>query len=151
MDAEYVRSLLPWRHPFHMIDRLLECVPHETITTIKQVTGDDAMRLGPATEAQPLPSALILEGMGQSASLLYQLSYGRLQRSRVPLLGFLKATLHGPARPGDAITYVVRAVKMTSTMGLFEATANVGGAPIAEAELALGVTVAQPQTAGERS
>src|SRR5712691_9746984 len=134
MDAEYVRSILPWREPFRMIDRLVECLPHEAITTLKEVTGNDAMS-GPAVPGGGVfPSSLVLEGMGQSASLLHQLSYGRLASSAIPLLGDMKATHHDVARPGDALTFVVRAVKMTRTMGLFEATASVGGRPIAEAE-----------------
>lgn len=139
MDAEYVRSMLPWRQPFQMIDRLVECFPHETITTLKEVSGNDAMRLEGSPGPVSFPAALVLEGMGQSASLLYQLSYGRMTPSKVPLLGYMKATHHGSARPGEAITFVVRAVKMTTTMGLFEATASVQGRAIAQAEFAMGV------------
>src|SRR5206468_6551824 len=141
---------------FVMIDRLVKCVPHETITTMKIVSIGDAVgaaategagipehgaapalavRIGPRAGApEPtFPSAMVLEGMGQSASLLYQLSYGRMAPADVPLLGWLKATFHAHARPGDAVTYEVRAVKMTPTMGLFEARASVGAASIAEA------------------
>ena len=46
------------------------------------------------------------------------------------------------AAPGDTITYAVRAVKMTSTHGLFEGAARVDGRSIVEAELALAVVPA---------
>lgn len=144
MDAEYVRSMLPWRQPFQMIDRLVECFPHERITTLKEVSGNDAMRSEGSQGAGSFPSAMVLEGMGQSASLLYQLSYGRMTSTKVPLLGYMKATHHGTAQAGEAITFVVRAVKMTTTMGLFEASATVQGRAIADAEFAMGVAQGEP-------
>lgn len=201
MEPDPVQSLLPWGHPFRMIDRLIECVPHERILTLKLVTvndvalagvpgiartehclsdsaatsgmgeagvgeagtikQDDAGRVTPHPSAgihrQPnasardsgsvdgnsggaLPSAMVLEGIGQSASLLYQLSYGRVLGAEVPLLGFLKAACGSQARSGDSIIFTVRAVKMTPTMGLFEGTAEVDGARIARAEFALGIS-----------
>jgi len=134
MDAEALRSLLPWRQPFLMVDRMKECVPHERIVTLKNVTCDDA--IAPGSE---LPGTMVLEGMSQSAALLFQLSFGAIAPGRVPLLGSLKATWHAPARAGDVILFAVRAIKMTSTMGIFTGSALVEGSPIAEAELAFAV------------
>lgn len=140
MGSDPVESLLPWRHPFRMVDRVMECVPHEKIVTSKLVSAGDAGALVPAVGEAMLPTVMVLEGMGQSASLLHQLSYGRLAGQELPMLGFLKASTFSSAHVGDAIEFTVSAVKMTRTMGLFEAIARVGEKAIAEAELALGVS-----------
>ena len=140
MDSDGPESLLPWRLPFRMVDRLLACEPHRRIDTLKRVTAGDAMGSARNERNQVLPEAMVLEGMGQSASLLHQMTYGKLAPTSLPMLGFVKAKHLSPARPGDTVEFTVRAVKMTPTMGLFEASARVDGAQIAEAEFALGVS-----------
>jgi len=123
-----IHAILPWRHPFRMVDTLTECVPHERILTRKRVTS------GEPTGARSFPSTLVLEGLSQSAALLFRLSYGADALGGTPLLGHLSASLEGGALPGDTIEYDVRAVKMTSKHGLFTGTASVNGAAIARAE-----------------
>jgi hypothetical protein len=80
---------------------------------------------------------LLLEGLSQSAALLFRLSYD-VSTNELPLLGFLKASLaEQGARSGDRVTFDVRSVKMTRSGGIFEGLAKIeGGATIAEAELA---------------
>ncbi len=139
MTANELRALLPWTHPFLMLDGMLECVPHERVVTLKRVTSDDAMAEGGDWEGLHFPTSLVLEGMSQSAALLFRLSYGPDALAGAPLLGHLNATLSGAPSPGDTIEYTVRAVKMTSRSGIFAGTARVDGAEIATAELAFGV------------
>jgi len=153
MPPDSLTDLLPWRHPFLLIDRLIECVPHRSITTIKQVSGNDilAHAHGPGPNPGPgpclWPGLLVLEGLNQTAALLVRLTYGPIDAARRPLVGRLRARFPGSAAPGDTITYSVRAVKMTSTHGLFEGAAQVGGKRIVEAELALAVVRADGGTA----
>jgi len=129
-------ALLPWRRPFLMIDRMVECVAGERITTRKNVTSGDPC-VGGAGEGTPtFPAVLLLEGMGQTAALLYRLSYPEESGRPLPLLGFLQASLIGSAGPGDAVQFDVRSVKMTRSGGVFEARASVSGELVAEAELA---------------
>jgi 3-hydroxyacyl-[acyl-carrier-protein] dehydratase len=128
-----------------MVDRVVECVPHRRIVTCKNVTSGDAMGVGDVRGSE-LPGVMIVEGMSQSAALLFQRTYGAASPERVPLLGTLKASWQRPARPGDVLTFTIEALKMTSRMGIFRGVARVDGAPIASAEL--GFAVSQP--AGSR-
>ena len=131
---------LPWKQPFLMVDRVVACVPHRSIVTSKHVTCDDSMSVEGGESGRELPGVMIIEGMSQSAALLFQMTYGALATGRVPLLATLKASWERPARPGDILTYTVEALKMTSRMGLFSAVARVDGASIASAELGFSVT-----------
>jgi 3-hydroxyacyl-[acyl-carrier-protein] dehydratase len=134
-----LRAMLPWSHPFVMIDRMVSCVPHERVVTSKQVTGDDPVM--PRTDSSDMffPSVLILEGLSQTAALLFRLSYGPEAFSGAPLLGYLKASISGGAGPGDTLVFTVTAVKMTSRNGVFSGRAHVGATEVASAELAFGV------------
>lgn len=134
-----LRAMLPWSHPFLMIDRMVGCVPHERAVTTKHVSSGDTVV--PRTDSGDVyfPSCLILEGLSQTAALLFRLSYGPEALSGAPLLGYLKARLAGGASPGDTITFTVTAVKMTRRNGVFAGVAAVGTREVATAELAFGV------------
>jgi len=138
MDPDRLRELLPWRYPFLMVDRLVDCVPHESIATVKAVVGDDLLARS-AARRMAVPGAMVLEGLNQSAALLFQLTYGKVERARLPLLGYLVARFPGTAEPGAEIEFSVTAVKMTPERGLFEGAARVAGRTIAEGELAFSV------------
>jgi len=138
-----IEALLPWRHPFLMIDHLVECVPHQRILTTKTVGGLDMLDLAHRPGTAVFPGLMVLEGLNQTAALLFQLSYGRIEDSMVPLLGHLKVAFPGSADPGDEITFEVRAIKMTPVSGLFEGAARVAQRTIAAGDLAFAV--------GERS
>jgi len=128
-----LRELLPWSYPFLMVDRMVHCVPHESAVTCKQVTASEA---GDGC----FPSVLILEGLSQTAALLFRLSYGPEALSGAPLLGYLKAKFRSGAQPGDTLLYTVTAIKMTSRRGVFTGVARVGATKIAATELAFGVS-----------
>jgi len=49
VQPDPIGTLLPWKHPFLMVDRVVEVVPHVRIVTRKSVTCGDAM----AGEGQP--------------------------------------------------------------------------------------------------
>jgi 3-hydroxyacyl-[acyl-carrier-protein] dehydratase len=143
MTGPSLQELLPWRPPFVMVDRMIECVPHERIATEKKIGGDDLLGRSHARRRHGFAGAMVLEGMNQSAALLYQLTYGKFEPSRVPLLGYLKAELGSCAAPGDSIRFSVTAVKMTPTHGLFEAEARAGERTLARSELAFAVASSQ--------
>jgi hypothetical protein len=112
------------------------------VVTVKRVTFDDGIGEGAGSaewDGAHFPSALVLEGMSQSAALLFRLTYGPEALAGAPLLGHLQASLSGAPQAGDTIEYTVRAIKMTSRSGIFEAHARVADAEIARAELAFGV------------
>jgi 3-hydroxyacyl-[acyl-carrier-protein] dehydratase len=132
-DRTAWRELLPWRHPFLMIDRMVDCKPNERILTAKRITGGDP---AVSPESGCFPDVLLLEALGQSAALLFRLSYPDEPRAALPLLGFVRASWMQPARVGDEVTFDVRSLKMTRTGGVFEGVALRNADRLAEAELA---------------
>jgi 3-hydroxymyristoyl/3-hydroxydecanoyl-(acyl carrier protein) dehydratase len=140
IDPVRLAELLPWRAPFLMIDGCVECAPGARITTRRAVSaGDPVLAAGGSAAGEDgfFPATLLLEGLSQSAALLYRLTYEDAGSRSLPMLGFLAATIHGSARAGDEIRFVVEATKMTRLGGVFRGTAfGAGASPLAEAELA---------------
>lgn len=132
-------ALLPWTAPFRMVDRMIECVPHSRVVTLRRLSAGDALFEGADPESVAFPSVLVLEGLNQSAALLFRLSYGDDAAGGLPMLGHLAASVHGAARPGDTLEFTVTAVKMTRRGGIFSGSARVDGKIIAESEMGFGM------------
>lgn len=121
-----------------MFDRIVDCLPHHRIVTIKLVSCAETTAGEGSRSAAWFPSLLLLEGLAQSAGALFRLTYGEEAERRRPLLGFLRAELQGSAQPGEIVAFEVEAAKMTLNGGVFQGFARCEGRLLAEAELAFG-------------
>jgi 3-hydroxyacyl-[acyl-carrier-protein] dehydratase len=121
-----------------MVDRVLRFEKGRSLTALKNVSANEIFFLGHFPNMAILPGALILEGFGQSASILYQLTLGALAQDEIPLYGSVSAKFYKTVVPGDQLVYEIEAVKITSYAGLFKAVARVNSELVAKAELGLG-------------
>lgn len=70
MYIEEIRQFLPHRYPFLLVDRVLECVPGETITAIKNVSVNEPHFTGHFPQQAIMPGVLIIEALAQVTGLL---------------------------------------------------------------------------------
>src|SRR5271155_3883340 len=77
MTFEEVKEHLKQRFPMLMVDRVLELEPGKHIKTIKNVSGNEIQFLGHFPEFAVMPGTLIIEAIGQSASILFSLTTGK--------------------------------------------------------------------------
>ena len=70
LNIEEIKSLIPHRYPFLLIDRLIEIKPFESATGIKNVTINENYFQGHFENKAVMPGALIIESMAQSAGTL---------------------------------------------------------------------------------
>src|SRR5437879_9417501 len=71
MTFEEVRAILKQRYPMLMIDQVISLDPGKSIRTTKNVTGNEIQFLGHFPEHAVMPGTLIIEALGQSASILF--------------------------------------------------------------------------------
>src|ERR1700758_4113479 len=76
MTFEEVRDLLKQRFPMLMVDTVMELVPGQRILAVKNVTGNEIQFLGHFPERAVMPGTLIVEAIGQSASILFAKTTG---------------------------------------------------------------------------
>lgn len=138
LDYQEIRKYLPQRFPMIMVDKVLDFEKGKTLTALKNVTGNEIFFLGHFPEYAILPGALILEGFGQSAAILYQLTLGMMPQDEIPLYGSVKAKFFKPVVPGDQLIYEIEVIKITSQAGLFKAVGRVDMDVVAKAELGVG-------------
>jgi 3-hydroxyacyl-[acyl-carrier-protein] dehydratase len=135
LTYQEVREYLPQQFPMILVDKVLDYEKGKTLTAAKNVTGNEIVFLGHFPGFAIMPGALILEGFGQSAAILYQLTLGMMQHDEIPLYGSVKAKFFKTVVPGDQLIYEIEVIKITSRAGLFKAVARVDMDLVARAEL----------------
>lgn len=137
MDIEEVMQFLPHRHPFLLVDRVVEMEPGKTITAIKNVTINEPFFPGHFPGAPVMPGVLILEAMAQAAALLSFKTKGYTpeQIGIVYFAGIDGARFKKPVKPGDQLVLKVEIVREMRGIWKYKGRAEVDGVLAAEAEL----------------
>lgn len=129
-------DLLPHRYPFLLVDRVLECVPFESIKAIKNVTITEPFFQGHFPDKPIMPGVLILESMAQATGLLAFHSHQARSESRKVyyLVGVDKARFKRPVEPGDQLILTARMRRRIRGIYTFTAAAHVGDQMVSTAE-----------------
>lgn len=129
-------DLLPHRYPFLLVDRVLECVPFESIKAIKNVTITEPFFQGHFPDKPIMPGVLILESMAQATGLLAFHSHQARSESRKVyyLVGVDKARFKRPVEPGDQLILTARMRRRIRGIYTFTAAAHVGDQVVSTAE-----------------
>jgi 3-hydroxyacyl-[acyl-carrier-protein] dehydratase len=137
MTFEEVRGLLKQRFPMLMVDTVLELVPEKSIVTIKNVTGNEMQFLGHFPERAIMPGTLIVEALGQSASILFSrtTSLG-LRPGEFLVLGVINdMRFLVPVVPGDRMEIDVQILKIAGDIALVEGVVTVSETMVARGKL----------------
>jgi len=137
MTFEEVRAVLKQRFPMLMVDSVLALEPGKSIRTTKNVTGNELQFLGHFPEHAVMPGTLIVEAIGQSASILFSKTTGSGMRpGEFLVLGVInEMRFLVPVVPGDRIEMDIQVLKFIEDFALIEAVATVDGTPVARGKL----------------
>jgi 3-hydroxyacyl-[acyl-carrier-protein] dehydratase len=127
MTFEEVKLCLKQRFPMLMVDRVLELEPGKHIQTLKNVTGNEIQFLGHFGDYAIMPGTLIIEAIGQSASLLFSHTSGKGMDTRefMALASVNDMRFLAPVLPGHTMKIDVNILKMTEEAALIEGFARV--------------------------
>jgi len=138
---EEIMTCVPHRYPFLFIDRVLAYTPHQSVTTLKNITINEAQFQGHFPGQPIFPGVYIIENIAQSACFLLVKSAGQLNRQMVYYLGrVLKMSFLKPVRPGDQLVSTVTLVRTMNDMALVCAVSKVGENLVAKGDLMFGAT-----------
>src|SRR5437870_11585656 len=70
MDIQRIMEMIPHRHPFLMIDKIVDAVADERATGIKNVSINEHYFQGHFPKRPVMPGVLIVEAMAQTAAVL---------------------------------------------------------------------------------
>jgi 3-hydroxyacyl-[acyl-carrier-protein] dehydratase len=135
MTFEEVRAFLKQRFPMLMVDSVISLEPGKSIRTIKNVTGNEIQFLGHFPEHAVMPGTLIVEAIGQSASILFSKTSGTRSGEFLMLGSINDMRFLVPVVPGDKLEIDVRALKFIEDFAFVEGVATVDGAVVAKGKL----------------
>ncbi len=130
-----ILALLPHRYPMVLIDRIVELVPGEKITAIKNVTINEPYFTGHFPQNPIMPGVMIVEAMGQAGGVLVISDMPPEKRPpAVYFMGFDHVRFRKPVIPGDQLKLNVTMLKKRSKAMKMSAVATVDEKIVAEAE-----------------
>lgn len=135
MTFEEVRALLKQRFPVLMVDSVISLEPGKSIRTTKNVTGNEIHFLGHFPEHAVMPGTLIVEAIGQSASILFSKTTGTRSGEFLVLGSINEMRFLVPVVPGDKLEIDVQALKFVEDFALVEGVATVDGTQVARGKL----------------
>ncbi len=137
MTFEEVKTYLRQRFPLIMVDRVLELEPGKSIKAVKNVTGNEIQFLGHFPDYSIMPGTMIIEAIGQCASILFSQTTGKgvSEREFLVLAAVNDMRFLVGVHPGHTMILEVNIVKMTGEAALVEGTATVDGTVVTRGRL----------------
>ncbi len=136
LHIEGIMKRLPQRYPFLMIDRVVECIPGQTLTAIKNVSINEPFFQGHFPRIPVMPGVLIMEAMAQATGILAFYSEEAVPENiNFLLVGIDKARFKRQVVPGDQLVLNVGYLRKKRGVWVFSARAYVDNALVASAEV----------------
>ena len=136
LTIEDIKKLIPHRYPFLLVDKIIDIIPFESATGIKNVTINENFFQGHFESKAVMPGALIIESMAQSAGSLVLHSLNKSEEKiSVFLLSINKAKFRKQVCPGDVLIHKVFKKNQVKNIWKFSCKSYVNNSLVAEAEL----------------
>jgi 3-hydroxyacyl-[acyl-carrier-protein] dehydratase len=137
VDVQRIMEMIPHRHPFLMIDKVVDMVANERATGIKNVSIDESYFRGHFPARPVMPGVLIIEAMAQTAAVLVVHTLGPESEGKlVYFMSVDNARFRRPVFPGARLDVHVVKQRSRGNVWKFEGRAKVGDNLMAEAVFA---------------
>ncbi len=132
--SQDIKSIIPHRYPFLLIDRVLEIEEGKRAVAIKNLTNNEEFFNGHFPQEPVMPGVLIIEAMAQAGAVAI-LSMDEYKGKTVYFGGIDKAKFRAKVVPGDTLRLEVEIIKLKKVAGIGKGVAYVGDKKVAEGEL----------------
>lgn len=134
VDIKRIMEMIPHRYPFLLIDRMINVVPGESATGLKNVSINEPFFTGHFPTAPVMPGVLIIEAMAQSAAILVVHTLGASAEGKlVYFMSIESARFRKPVFPGDQMMVHVTRQQRRRNVWKVAGEARVEGEVVAEA------------------
>lgn len=115
IDIQAIMKLIPHRFPFLLVDRVLDYVPSERLTAIKNVTMNEPCFTGHFPDRPVMPGVLMIEAIAQAGAILFfqtHIDLGKPDDGLMFLAGVDNARFKKIVEPGDQLRIEVEVTKI---------------------------------------
>lgn len=137
IELPRIMQMIPHRHPFLMIDKVVDVVANQRAIGIKNVSLQENYFQGHFPARPVMPGVLIIEAMAQTAAVLVVYTLGPESEGKlVYFMSVDNARFRRPVFPGDRLDVHVTKQRHRGNVWKFEGRAKVGDNVMAEAVFA---------------
>lgn len=134
IDIDEIIKMIPHRYPLLLVDRVVEFIADQGMTSIKNVTFNEPHFLGHFPNKPIMPGVLIIEAMAQTSAIFTVKTLGEAARGKlVYFMSIDNAKFRKPVVPGDTLYIKVQKLQCRGPVWKFKCEACVDGQKVAEA------------------
>lgn len=139
LNSNDIQKIIPHRHPFLLVDRVLEMDVGKSIKAIKNVTASEAHFNGHFPEEHVMPGVLIVEALAQAGAVAL-LSHEDYKGKTAYFAGIDKCRFKRKVVPGDTLTLELEITRLKGVVGKGTGKAYVDGELACKAEITFAVS-----------
>jgi beta-hydroxyacyl-ACP dehydratase FabZ len=134
-DTNGIQKVLPHRHPFLMVDAILEMELRKSIVGLKNVSIEESYFKGHFPGNPIMPGVLIIEALAQTGGFLLLQEFKDRDKKLLYFVAVDDARFRRPVVPGDQLHLAVSVLNGRGDFFKMRGEARVGGELAAEATL----------------
>lgn len=135
LDINAIQKILPHRYPFLLIDKIVDLVPGERVTGIKNVTMNEPFFTGHFPGHPIMPGVLIVEAMAQTGAILLLDAMENPEEKLAYFLAVDGVKFRKPVLPGDTLQLEIEQIRLRKNTCKMMGRAYVDSDLVCEAEM----------------
>ena len=121
LSSEEILGLLPHRYPFALVDKVIEHVPGQKATALKNVTINEPQFQGHFPDRPLMPGVLVIEAIVQTACFTVAMKLKEsMKNPGVSFMTIDKCKFRKPIVPGDVLDLYVNRLNKVKNVYKFE-------------------------------
>lgn len=134
LNVEEIKAIIPHRHPFLLVDRVVDMEEGKWVKAQKCITASEPWFTGHFPDRNVMPGVLMVEAMAQAGAVAI-LSLDQYKGKLAFFSGIKQAKFRRQVVPGDRLDIDVEIVKMRRNYGVGKGTITCDGDLCVEAEI----------------
>jgi 3-hydroxyacyl-[acyl-carrier-protein] dehydratase len=134
LEIEGIKSILPHRYPFLLVDRIVELEPDKRVVGLKNVSANERYFIAGPGGVPMLPASILTEAMAQAGAVLI-LAKPENRSRLIYFMGIDRVRYRRPVRAGDCVLLEGIVVRLRSRMGSLRGVARVDGRVVCEGQM----------------
>jgi UDP-3-O-[3-hydroxymyristoyl] N-acetylglucosamine deacetylase/3-hydroxyacyl-[acyl-carrier-protein] dehydratase len=138
MDLDAIKKIIPHRHPFLLIDRILHIEDNKKAIGFKNVSGNEEFFQGHFPGHPVMPGVLIVEALAQTAAVLMLRKEKRVGKIAY-FMSLDNVKFRKPVFPSDQLMLEVEILRVKTRVVMAKGRAFVAGDLVTESEFKFGL------------
>jgi 3-hydroxyacyl-[acyl-carrier-protein] dehydratase len=134
LELPDIKRILPHRHPFLLVDRIVELEEDRRVVGVKNVASDERYFIAGPGGRPVMPASILTEAMAQAGAVLI-LTKPENRNRLVYFMGIDRVRYRRPVVAGDTVMLEATVVRLRSKMGSLKGVARVDGHAVCEGQM----------------